>query len=47
MYDPSLTFIQAELNYRRDRLKSGPARNRPRHHRRRGRRSAEAVNNAR
>ena len=47
MYEPKLTFLQAELNYRNERLKSGMTRNRRRHHRPRGRRSAEAVNNAR
>ena len=47
MYEPKLTFLQSELNYRNEQLKSGLARNRRRHHTRpRGRRSAEAVNNA-
>jgi len=46
MYEPKLTFLTAEINYRNERLKAGLARNR-RHHRPRGRRSAEAVDNAR
>jgi hypothetical protein len=47
MYDPKLTFLESELNYRNEQLKSGLARNRHRHHRpRRVRRSVEAVDNA-
>jgi hypothetical protein len=47
MYEPKLTFLQSELNYRNEQLKSGLARSRRRQHTRpRGRRSAEAVNNA-
>ena len=46
MYEPKLTFLQSELNYRNEQLKSGLARNRRHHTRARGRRSAEAVNNA-
>jgi len=41
MYDPSLTFLQAELSYRNERLKSDLARNRYRHSRRRARRRAQ------
>jgi hypothetical protein len=46
MYDPKLTFLESELNYRNEQLKSGLARNRRRHHRPRVRRPAEAVDNA-
>ena len=48
MYDPKLTFLQSELNYRTDRLKSGLAGSSRRHRRvPRVRRSAEAVDHAR
>jgi hypothetical protein len=48
MYDPKLTFLQSELNYRTDRLTSGLAGNSRRHIRvPRVRRSAEAVQHAR
>ena len=47
MYDPKLTFLQSELNYRTDRLKSGVARSSRRHHRvPRVRRPAAAARNA-
>ena len=48
MYDPKLTFLQSELNYRNDRAKSALSANR-RSHRTitRGRRHADAINNAR
>jgi hypothetical protein len=48
MYDPKLTFLQSELDYRTDRLKSGVAGSSRRHVRvPRVRRSAEAVQRAR
>ena len=48
MYDPKLTFLQAELSYRTDRLKSGLEGNIRRHRRvPRVRRPAEAVERAR
>jgi hypothetical protein len=47
MYEPKLIFLEAEINYRHEQLKSARARNRRRHHRPRGRRSVEAVDNAR
>jgi len=48
MYDPKLTFLQSELHYRTDRLKSGLAGSSRRHTRvPRVRRSAEAVQHAR
>ena len=46
MYDPKLTFLQSELNYRSDRAKSGLSINR-RNHRIRGRRHADAISNSR
>jgi hypothetical protein len=47
MYDPSLTFLQTELNYRNEKLKSGLARNRrSRHSRPRARRRAQVTANA-
>jgi hypothetical protein len=46
MYDPSLTFLQTELNYRTEQLKSGLARNRRRHSRPRARRRAQVATNA-
>jgi hypothetical protein len=49
MYDPKLTFLQSELTYRSDRVRSGLAGSSSRRHRRlpRVRRPAEAVDNAR
>ncbi len=47
MYDPKLTFLKSELDYRTDRLKSGLAGHRRHTRVRRGRRSAEAVDHAR
>jgi hypothetical protein len=48
MYDPKLTFLESELQYRTDRLKSGLAKGNRRHLRiPRARRSAETVRNAR
>ena len=46
MYDPSLTFLQTELNYRNEQLKSGLARNRRHHSRRRARRRAQVATSA-
>ena len=46
MYDPSLTFLQSELNYRNEQLKSGLARNRRRHSRQRDRRRAQVTASA-
>ena len=46
MYDPSLTFLQSELNYRNEQLKSGLARNRRRHSRPRARRRAQVATSA-
>ena len=47
MYDPRLTFLQSELNYRTDRLKSGVAGSSRRHRRvPRVRRPAAAADNA-
>ena len=47
MYDPKLTFLQSELNYRTERLNSGVAGKRSRHHRvPRVRRPAAAADNA-
>jgi hypothetical protein len=48
MYDPKLTFLEYELSYRTDRLKSGLGKNR-KHHRRlpRARRHVGSVDNAR
>jgi hypothetical protein len=48
MYDPKLTFLEYELSYRTDRLKSGLGQHR-KHHRRlpRSRRHAGAVDSAR
>ena len=45
MYDPKLTFLEYELEYRTDQLKSGLSQNR-KHHRRlsRARRRAAAAN---
>ncbi|HEX5918216.1 MAG TPA: hypothetical protein VFY76_10200 [Nocardioides sp.] len=48
MYDPKLTFLQSELTYRSDRLRSGLAGGSRRHRRvPRLRRPAEAVDRAR
>jgi hypothetical protein len=48
MYDPKLTFLQSELTYRTDRIRSGLAGSSRRHRRvPRVRRPAEAVNDAR
>jgi hypothetical protein len=46
MYDPSLTFLQAELSYRNEQLTSGLARNRRRHSRPRNRRRTQVADNA-
>jgi len=46
MYDPSLTFLQTELSYRNEQLKSGLGRNRRRHSRPRARRRAQVTANA-
>jgi hypothetical protein len=46
MYDPSLTFLQTELNYRNEQLKSGLARNRRRHSRPRARRRSQVATSA-
>ena len=47
MYDPKLTFLQSELNYRTDRIRSGVAGKSRRHHRRsRVRRPAAAARHA-
>ena len=48
MYDPKLTFLQSELAYRSDRLRTGLAGGSRRHRRvPRVRRPAEAVDHAR
>ena len=47
MYDPSLTFLQTELNYRNEKLKSGLAgHRRSRHSRPRAGRRAQVTANA-
>ena len=48
MYDPKLTFLQSELTYRTDRVRSGLAGSSRRHRRLpRVRRPAEAIDHAR
>ncbi|MFL6004386.1 MAG: hypothetical protein ACJ72P_16400 [Nocardioides sp.] len=46
MYDPSLTFLQTELNYRNEQLTSGLARNRRRYSRPRARRRSQVATSA-
>jgi hypothetical protein len=46
MYDPSLTFLQTELNYRNEQLTAGLARNRRRYSRPRARRRAQVATTA-
>lgn len=45
MYDPKLTFLEYELSYRADQLKSGLAQNR-KHHRRLSRARRHAAANS-